>query len=129
MADRINNNKDSVIEKALKEFVDEYLRGQKPDIEEFVRKYPDCEDLLRQRIQNLLKIDTLFDTLMQMDESDFDATSNGLDLIGKKIGGFEIEEIIGRGGMGVVYLAHDTKLDRSVALKSMRAELQASRSQ
>jgi serine/threonine-protein kinase len=35
-------------------------------------------------------------------------------------------EIIGRGGMGVVYLAHHTKLDRSVAVKSIPAELQAS---
>lgn len=47
-------------------------------------------------------------------------------LIGQKIGSFEIVELIGSGGMGVVYLARDTKLDRSVAIKSMPAELQAS---
>jgi serine/threonine protein kinase/tetratricopeptide (TPR) repeat protein len=126
MTDSDNNNQNNVIEKALKEFVDEYLRGQQPDIEEFVRQYPDFEDLLRQRIQNLLKINTLFDTLVQTDESDFDATSTGLELVGQKIGGFEIEEIIGRGGMGVVYLARDTRLKRSVAVKSIPAELQAS---
>ena len=102
MADSSNDNQDSVIEKALKKFVDEYLRGEKPDTEEFVRQYTDCEDLLRQRIQNLLKINTLFDTLVQTDESDFDAASTGLELVGQKIGGFEIEEIIGRGGMGIV---------------------------
>jgi serine/threonine protein kinase/Tfp pilus assembly protein PilF len=126
MADSGNNNQDCVIEKALKKFVDEYLRGQQPDEEEFVGQYPDCEDLLRQRIQNLLKINTLFDTLVQMDKSDFDAAETGLDRVGQKIEGFEIEQIIGQGGMGVVYLARDTKLDRSVALKSMPAELWAS---
>ncbi len=42
---------------------------------------------------------------------------------GGKIGQFRIEAEIGRGGGGVVYLAHDTKLDRSVAIKSLPAEL------
>jgi Tol biopolymer transport system component/tRNA A-37 threonylcarbamoyl transferase component Bud32 len=42
---------------------------------------------------------------------------------GSRIGQFEIEREIGRGGMGVVYLAHDTKLDRKVAIKSLPAEL------
>ncbi|MBW8041556.1 MAG: protein kinase [Planctomycetes bacterium] len=42
---------------------------------------------------------------------------------GGKIGQFRIESELGRGGMGVVYLAHDTKLDRQVAIKSLPAEL------
>ena len=42
---------------------------------------------------------------------------------GRQIGPFRIERELGRGGAGVVYLAHDTKLDRSVAIKSVPAEL------
>ena len=38
---------------------------------------------------------------------------------GKQIGPYEITQEIGRGGMGVVYLAHDTKLDRDVAIKCL----------
>jgi len=42
---------------------------------------------------------------------------------GSQIGSFLIEREIGRGGAGVVYLAHDTKLGRSVAIKSLPVEL------
>src|SRR5437016_6094470 len=37
--------------------------------------------------------------------------------VGQIIGHYRIEREIGRGGMGVVYLARDSRLDRPVAIK------------
>jgi TolB-like protein/Tfp pilus assembly protein PilF/tRNA A-37 threonylcarbamoyl transferase component Bud32 len=44
-------------------------------------------------------------------------------LPGSQIGQFRIERELGRGAVGIVYLAHDTKLDRRVAIKSLPAEV------
>ena len=41
---------------------------------------------------------------------------------GTKLGRYEIRSKIGEGGMGEVYLAQDTKLDRKVALKILPAD-------
>jgi serine/threonine protein kinase len=43
------------------------------------------------------------------------------------LGGFAIVDKIGEGGMGAVYLAEDVKLRRKVAIKMMRPELAANR--
>ena len=42
---------------------------------------------------------------------------------GSKLGRYEIRSKIGEGGMGEVYLAHDTQLDRTIALKILSAEI------
>ena len=123
MAESTDNNHEGIIKEAVQQFVDAQLQGEKPDIDAFVKHYPGLEHQIRESIQDMQQIDALFDSLAQADESDFEEVVIEPDLVGRTIGNFEIEKMIGRGGMGVVYLAHDTKLKRSVAIKSIPAAL------
>src|SRR2546427_13217467 len=46
-------------------------------------------------------------------------------LLGARLGRYEVKSQLGAGGMGEVYLAQDTKLDRRVALKILPADVAA----
>jgi len=126
MAKMDDKNKESSFKEAVRQFVEQQLSGNKPDIQELISKFPEHEHQIRRKIKEFHKVDSLFGTLIRTDQSDFAYMSDEYDLVGKTVGGFKIEQIIGRGGMGVVYLARDTRLDRSVAVKSIPGELHSS---
>jgi len=123
MAD--GHKEEHVFKEVVRQFIEMQLQDKEPDIEEFVNKYPEFEGQIRNKIKEFQKVDALFDSLVLADESRIEDTIAGNNLIGQKIGRFEITEMIGKGGMGIVYLARDTRLDRSVAIKSIPAELQS----
>jgi eukaryotic-like serine/threonine-protein kinase len=50
------------------------------------------------------------------------AEDGGRSLLGRRIGSYQILSLVGAGGMGEVYEAHDSKLGRNVAIKVLPAE-------
>jgi serine/threonine protein kinase len=47
-------------------------------------------------------------------------------MLGHTLGHYRIDSKLGEGGMGVVYRAFDTHLDRAVAIKVLRPDVTAS---
>src|SRR5262245_30573677 len=45
---------------------------------------------------------------------------------GTRLGPYEVDSLLGAGGMGEVYKARDTRLDRTVAVKVLPAHLSSS---
>jgi len=123
MVERDTDNQDQMLDEAVQQFLASGFRGEKPDLDEFLKQYSGSERQIRQKLRACQRISSLFDSLREADECEFQQASGQADLVGRQIGPFKITEIIGRGGMGVVYKGQDSRLDRVVAVKAMPSHL------
>ena len=81
------------------------------DIESLVEAHPNLEEPLRRCLASL---QTIHDAVHGMNDT---LPSQPCFEVGGRLGDFQLESVIGRGGMGVVYLATQVSLDRKVAIK------------
>lgn len=88
----------------MAEYLQRIEQGEQPDPGQYLEKYPEHASELR----------SFFRNHHWFGESPPPATSS---LAGTKVGPYEIESEIARGGMGIVYRAHQQGLQRPVALK------------
>ena len=91
----------------------------------FFKESCGADENLRREVESLLSFentsDSLIDTPLKslVAEMLYGRTKN---LKGKKLGHYKILSLLGKGGMGAVYLAEDSKLDRKIAVKLLSKE-------
>jgi serine/threonine protein kinase len=107
-----------------------FRSGDAPEISELVANHDGdhtdvlrCElELVREELENSVTGETLAATKVSSNSSTyFDPVQ--LPTKGTQIGPYIIQEMLGRGGMGVVFEAIDKRLDRKVAIKLLAVEI------
>ncbi len=117
--------------KQIDEILDAVLEIPNERREEYLSEKCGGDDDLKREIESLLKGQKSADSFMENSAMNLMAKEIAQNVaefsspVGKTLGTYTIEKPIGAGGMGEVYLAHDAKLNRKVALKILPAEFVA----
>lgn len=94
--------------------------------DEFLKKSCDGNDELRREVESLLSYDERARDFIESPPGDLAAAVAGKrkneNPIGRRFGHYRVLSFLGAGGMGEIYLAKDTKLDRQAALKVLPPE-------
>ncbi|MBL8756001.1 MAG: protein kinase, partial [Planctomycetes bacterium] len=109
------------VQQAVEQFIELHATGQGPDPATFAGKFP--EDLRKDVLLQCREF-LAFDGLLGHQEWQ---PTPAKEAQGRSFGDFVIQEELGRGGMGVVYLAQQKSLNRRVALKVMASGLTLSK--
>ena len=110
----------------VKRVLEGALAREGADRQAFLAEACGTDAALRARVDNLLAASDRVGTFLETPAAVL-LDAGREDLSGRSVDSYQLVSRLGAGGMGEVYLAHDTKLDRPVALKFLSPELAADR--
>src|SRR6188474_3513297 len=92
----------------------------------FLENACDGDQELRREVESLLAYDQQAQQLLDRPAMQMAAEKLAVEppsLVGRKLGPYQIQVVLGAGGMGEVYRARDTRLNRTVAIKVLPRHL------
>jgi serine/threonine protein kinase/Tol biopolymer transport system component len=115
--------------KQIDQLLDSALQREASQRPAFLEQACAGDEELRREVESLLAHKDKEQAQSFIEVPALEAAAKGLavghheSLVGRRLGPYKIHSLLGVGGMGEVYLAHDPRLDRDIALKILPTEL------
>jgi serine/threonine protein kinase/WD40 repeat protein/Tfp pilus assembly protein PilF len=112
----VSHSQMDVIGKVAEAFLDRYRRGERPSLTEYIDKYPELAEQIRDLFPALVVLEELGS--VEGPRTGFPTGMvPGKGRVPEQLGDYRILHEVGRGGMGIVYEAVQESLGRHVAVK------------
>lgn len=113
--------------KQVDDLLDAALELSSDEREKFLNKRCNGDEELRREVLSLLAAHEkasgfMSDPAIEVAAKQMAQENPLVEIIGREFAEYKVEKLLGTGGMGEVYLAHDSKLNRKVALKILPSQ-------